>query len=88
MNRIEVDIHVAKSGNICARRLLAEGKAAREDRLVLTRDGKPAISATVGWWADHVVREDPNRGLWVERWKPFPSRGVWARMAKDESQVG
>jgi hypothetical protein len=41
------------------RRLLAKG-GSRNDLLVFTRGGKPAISATVGWWADHRVTSDKN----------------------------
>jgi hypothetical protein len=53
--RIETDIHSDKDEFTYARRLLAEGRANRDDELVFTRNGKPCISATVGWWADHSV---------------------------------
>jgi DNA-binding transcriptional ArsR family regulator len=53
--RIEADIHSDRDEFTYARRLLAEGRANRDDELVFTRNGRPCISATVGWWADHSV---------------------------------
>jgi hypothetical protein len=61
--------------NAEARKLIAEGNAARSDRIVFTRAGKPAISGNAGWWADHTVREDVIESPRFVRWEPFPPAG-------------
>jgi hypothetical protein len=71
--RIEVDIKTVKSEFSYARTLLAEGRATREDVLVFMRDGKPAISSTVGWWADHTVIENSDTGPIFAKYRP-PAR--------------
>jgi len=82
MSDLFADIHADKDEFTYARRLLADGKADRDDRLTFTRNGKPAISATVGWWADHTVRETETDGPRFVRWKPFPAARRPALTAK------
>jgi hypothetical protein len=52
------DIGEAGDEFVYARALLIVGLAGRKDKLTYTRAGKPSISATVGWWADHCVGYD------------------------------
>lgn len=60
----QFEIH---EGSPCslARRLIAEGKADRSDRLVMLRSG-------VGWYADRTIVENAKVGPRYGRWKPFP----------------
>lgn len=55
-----------------ARKLIAEGKADRSDRLVMLRDGKPALNGNVGWFADRTIRENAKEGPRYAKWRPFP----------------
>jgi hypothetical protein len=55
-----------------ARKLIAEGKADRSDRLMMLRDGKPALSGNVGWFADRTLIENAKVGPLYAKWRPFP----------------
>ena len=65
-----------------ARRLIAEGRADRNDRLVMLRDGKPALRGGVGWFADRTISEGAKWGPLYVRWKPFPGAAVYGQGAK------
>src|SRR5271170_1543365 len=54
-----------------ARWLLANGKATRDDVLVSCRDGRPALTGTVGWLADHTVAENDRSSPRWTKWRPF-----------------
>ena len=58
-----------------ARWLLAEGKAAPDDRLTTYRDGRPALSGSVGWLAAHTVEENEKVS---PRWRKFRPFGLKA----------
>jgi len=54
-----------------ARWLLANGKANREDKLTICREGRPALSGSVGWLAGHTVEEnDKVSPRWI-KYRPF-----------------
>lgn len=55
-----------------ARKLIAEGKAHRIDRLVMLHDGKPVLRGGVGWFADRMILENAKEGPRYTRWRPFP----------------
>jgi hypothetical protein len=84
---IRVPIEEAGDEFAHARRMLASGAARREDRLIYTRGGKDAISATAGWWADHCVRVNEGGTPVFARWKPRQPSGEGPGMPSDEFQV-
>jgi hypothetical protein len=88
MNTIRADIHSDRDEFTYARRLLTEGTAAQDDKLIFTRDGKDAISATVGWWANRTIRETSTEGPMVVRWRPFPDVRRRALQAKSSGLEG
>ena len=55
-----------------ARKLIAEGKADRSDRLVILRDGKPVLRGGVGWYADRRIKETATVGPLYAKWIPIP----------------
>jgi hypothetical protein len=69
-----------------ARRLIAEGKADRSDRLETLTYGRPSLNGGVGWFADHTVRETPAVGPVFVKWKPFPAERRHAGTALGDSE--
>ena len=63
-----------------ARKLIAEG-ASRDDRIVMLRGGKSALSGGVGWFADHRVKETATFGPRYVKWKPIPDATLHALRA-------
>jgi hypothetical protein len=61
-----------------ARWLLAQGKAQRSDTLRTRRrvnDAEtPSMKGSVGWFADHTIRESDSQGGTprLAKWKPMP----------------
>jgi hypothetical protein len=70
-----------------ARKLIAEGKADRSDRLMMLRDGKPALSGGIGWFADRRLQETAKVGPRYVKWTPFPGDASLARTAFDAPEV-
>ena len=68
-----------------ARKLIAEGKADRNDRLVILRDGKPVLRGGVGWYADRLISETPMRASLCQM--ETASRCAATREAKSASQA-
>lgn len=68
-------IHQFKAGEISpcdlARKLIAEGKAVRSDKLQMLRDGQSALTGTVGWFADRRIQETAKVGPRYVKWTPF-----------------
>lgn len=62
-----------------ARRLLAEGKAKRSDKIQMLRDGKPALAGGVGWFADRRIKETATEGPHYVKWTPFPAAALHAQ---------
>jgi hypothetical protein len=61
-----------------ARLLLARGVAERSDRIEVARRGVVAMTASVGWAAEHVASEGDGRSPRWMKWRPHPkavSRG-------------
>jgi hypothetical protein len=58
-----------------ARWLLANGHALPDDRLVMCRNGVPALYGRVGWLADHTVEENDRISPRSARYRAFPSDG-------------
>ena len=54
-----------------ARWLLANGKAASDDTLVSCRNGRPALTGSVGWLADKTVLEGEKDSPRFAKWRPF-----------------
>jgi hypothetical protein len=54
-----------------ARWLLANGKAARSDVLVICHAGRPAMRGNVGWLADRSVTENDKVSPRWAKWRPF-----------------
>jgi hypothetical protein len=70
-----------------ARKLIAEGKADRSDRLMMLRDSKPILSGGVGWFADRTIREDAKVGPVYVKWRPFPDARRHARTPLNGSEA-
>ena len=70
-----------------ARKLIAEGKADRNDRLVMLRGGKPALRGGVGWFADRRLKETATVGPRYVKWRPFPATTFRPGTASDASGV-
>ena len=68
-----------------ARKLLAEGKAERFDRLVMLRGGRPVLSGSVGWYAKRAIQENARVGPRYVKWRPFPAMRVLPPAAKSAS---
>ena len=81
-HRIEIS-----EGSPCglARRLIAEGKADRSDKLVMLRAGKPVLRGGVGWYADRRIQETATIGPCYARWTPFSRIAHLSRGAKSAS---
>lgn len=45
-----------------ARKLIEEGRASKEDRLVIHRNGKKTMTGSIGWFAKYRVLETRARG--------------------------
>ena len=56
-----------------ARLILKRGAASPSDTLIGCRDGRPAISGGVGWFAARTVIENAKTGPKFARWRPLPS---------------
>jgi hypothetical protein len=54
-----------------ARWLLANGHAARDDTLTICRNGRPALSGSVGWFADSTVEENEKVSPRWRKFRPF-----------------
>ena len=85
----QIEISALPKQSLCAhaRRLLASGDATRSDKLIGLRGGKPAISASVGWWADHTVRETAIEGSKFVRYKAFPAETVRPQTPENDEEV-
>lgn len=70
-----------------ARKLIAEGKADRTDRLIMLHDGRPALSGAVGWFADRRIKETTTVGPRYVKWVPIPDARRQALRAKSTSQA-
>jgi hypothetical protein len=58
--------------------LLANGHAAPNDTLIMCRDGRPALTGSVGWLADRTVEENDEVSARWRKFRPFllkPSDG-------------
>ena len=87
MSEIKVEIRTLISLGAHARKLLASGAATREDQLTGLSGGKPTLRASVGWWADHTVRETAAAGPTFTPYKPFPDETFPSRTAKMQSRI-
>jgi hypothetical protein len=76
-------------GGLCnlARKLIVEGKADRSDRLMMLRDGKPALSGGVGWFADRRLQETAKVGPRYAKWTPFPDTAFRLGTASDDPEA-
>jgi hypothetical protein len=54
-----------------ARWLLGHGHAAPDDKLVMCWNGRPALTGSVGWLADHTVEENVKVGARWAKFQPF-----------------
>ena len=54
-----------------ARWLKANRGAANSDRLVICRNGRPALSGSVGWFADSTVEENEKVSPRWRKFRPF-----------------
>jgi hypothetical protein len=70
-----------------ARKLIAEGKAERGDTLMTMRGEMRCLTGSVGWFADHTVREDSVTSPTFVKWRPFPDTRRRALAAKSASPV-
>jgi hypothetical protein len=70
-----------------ARKLIAEGKVDRSDRLTTLRDGEPALSGAVGWFADRRLQETTKVGPRYVKWTPFPGAASLGQTASSPSEA-
>jgi hypothetical protein len=54
-----------------ARWLLANGRATRDDRLIVCRNGRPAMRGSIGWLAARTVIENEKESPRWAKYRPF-----------------
>jgi hypothetical protein len=55
-----------------ARYLLNNNLAKEDDTLITYADGKPLMTGSIKWFAEHTVQENEKVGPRFAKWRPFP----------------